>query len=116
MAERIPTANIQVPNIITRIPVLPQELSLDEASSIDYANGHPNCAVLYHLKREVCTLMRRFSASIENLQALDRVMTEQPQLPLLAYSREQIDQYMAIESAVEVNDIQEEALSTHSAT
>lgn len=108
MVEQTTTANNRVPYIITRIPVLLEEPPFDEPPGIDHANGHPNCAVLQQLKREVCTLMQRFWASIENLQALRRVMAEQPQLPLLAYLREQIDQYMATESAAEDDDIQEE--------
>lgn len=56
------------------------------------------------------------SASIENPQALKRIMMKQLQLPLLVYLREQIDQYVAIESTVEVDDVQEETLSPHNAT
>lgn len=45
--------------------------------------------------------MRRFKASRETIQVIDRIFALEPELPLLRYIAEQSEQYMAVESVLE---------------
>lgn len=45
--------------------------------------------------------MRRFKASRETIQVIDQICAQEPDLPLLRYIVEQIEQYMAVESVLE---------------
>lgn len=82
---------------VTRVPTLPGEEILT-----DVAAGERSVWALYQqLKLELCTVLRRLQATRDRCQVLEQVLAETPELPMVRYLDEKIQQYMAGESAVD---------------
>ncbi|KAI8530567.1 hypothetical protein RHMOL_Rhmol11G0069900 [Rhododendron molle] len=84
---------------LTRIPTLPKEELQSETDSGEGSNGRAAWVLYQQLKQEVCTMMRRLHGTRDAIQVCDQILAQEPELPLMNYTSEQIAQYMASESA-----------------
>ncbi|KAI8558203.1 hypothetical protein RHMOL_Rhmol04G0071800 [Rhododendron molle] len=85
------------PWYVRRIPTLPQEEGLPRA-----AVGECRIWDLYQqLKLELCAVFRRLQEIRDGCRVLGQVLSEAPELPLVKYLDEKIQQYMAVESVID---------------
>ncbi|KAI8530779.1 hypothetical protein RHMOL_Rhmol11G0085700 [Rhododendron molle] len=88
------------PWYVTRIPTLPDEEMLPDAA----ASEGPVWGLYQQLKLELCAVLRRVQATRDGCRVLEEVLAKEPELPMIKYLDDKIQEYMAVESAFDEGD------------
>lgn len=88
------------PLYVTRIPALPNEEMLVDTA----ASEGPVWGLYQQLKLELCAVLRRLQETKDGCRVLKEVLEEEPELPMMKYLDDKIQEYIAVESAIDEGD------------
>lgn len=85
------------PWYVTQVPTLPdEEMLLDTATS-----EGPVWGLYRQLKMELCAVLRQLQEMRDGCRVLKEALAEAPELPMMKYLDDKIQEYMAVESAID---------------
>lgn len=89
------------PWYVTQVPTLrDEEMLLDTATS-----EGPVWGLYRQLKMELCAVLRRLQETRDGCRVLKEALAEAPELPMMKYLDDKIQEYMAVESAIDEGDM-----------